>query len=370
MIVAIVMQYHPADMVGGAELQASYIAEILALRGDVVVYVSTEPGTCRSALLPATEDLGGVHVIRAATASASATAEGVEGELRQLRPDVCYVRSFPLMADTLASCDRLGIPAIAHLSSDADARARPKILSPGQLRPSYLRQHARQYRAVLNKARIIACQSQTQRTSMASQPGLAARRCVIVPNLWPDTCAPLAEMDSVVWVGNLKRVKRPKAFVDLARHLQGGCCRFEMIGRSAPRYESMLHAAERIDGFKYLGSLEVAEAGRHIAAARLLVNTSWYEGFPNTYLQAFAAGRPVVSLGVDPDGVLANQRIGIVCTSERQLTEEVAGLLADDDRRREFGRRARDYFLQRHSFAAAKSAYYRLFDDAAAERRS
>jgi glycosyltransferase involved in cell wall biosynthesis len=56
-----------------------------------------------------------------------------------------------------------------------------------------------------------------------------------------------------------------------------------------------------------------AEIGQYFRRARALVSTSSavWEGFPNTFLQAGAAGAVVLSLEVDPDGLLARHGCGL-----------------------------------------------------------
>jgi glycosyltransferase involved in cell wall biosynthesis len=50
-----------------------------------------------------------------------------------------------------------------------------------------------------------------------------------------------------------------------------------------------------------------------IAKAKAMINTSYYEGFPNIYLEAWALGIPVISLNVNPDDIINKYNLGIYC---------------------------------------------------------
>jgi glycosyltransferase involved in cell wall biosynthesis len=50
-----------------------------------------------------------------------------------------------------------------------------------------------------------------------------------------------------------------------------------------------------------------------IANAKAVINTSYYEGFPNIYLEAWGAGVPVISLNVNPGGIIDKFNLGIYC---------------------------------------------------------
>ena len=42
--------------------------------------------------------------------------------------------------------------------------------------------------------------------------------------------------------------------------------------------------------------------------SKILINTSSFEGFPNTFVQAWANGVPVISLKVDPDNIIKKKK--------------------------------------------------------------
>jgi glycosyltransferase involved in cell wall biosynthesis len=70
------------------------------------------------------------------------------------------------------------------------------------------------------------------------------------------------------------------------------------------------------------GRLDNAKTRELIAHSKALVNTSLVEGFPNTFLEAWCIGKPVISFNVDPDGVIAKYNLGVACSGDLQLMKK------------------------------------------------
>jgi glycosyltransferase involved in cell wall biosynthesis len=90
-----------------------------------------------------------------------------------------------------------------------------------------------------------------------------------------------------------------------------------------------------------------------MARSRVFVNTSESEGFPNTYLQAWARGTPVVAF-FDPDGVIAREGLGRTVRDLGQMQAAVHELLTNAVLWSTISRRCTEYVSARHGKAALK----------------
>ena len=138
------------------------------------------------------------------------------------------------------------------------------------------------------------------------------RRCdLVLPNIHP-----LPENDrwlkkdpiTVVWVGNIKPLKRPELLLDLAAaFVAEQNVRFLMIGRegSGKHYSDFVSKLTQAPNVAYLGELPVEQVNRILGESHILVNTSDFEGFPNTFIQAWMrrvpVGRMRVTLSEKPE---------------------------------------------------------------------
>jgi glycosyltransferase involved in cell wall biosynthesis len=218
----------------------------------------------------------------------------------------------------------------------------------------------------LHRANLIAAQTDYQARMLRDNHGLDSHvinMMVEAPRAFKGvTDAQKGKDIDVLWVSNFRSLKRPELVLELARQLPG--VKFTMAGGPMPSgqtyFDDMLAAAARLPNVTMLGPVRYRDSGALFDRAKIFLNTSSIEGFPNTFLQAWIRGVPVVTF-FDPDGLVQRLALGRVASSVDEMRESVRGLLEMDVDRHMLGRRARD-FASREFTTAVASRYLELLD--------
>lgn len=206
----------------------------------------------------------------------------------------------------------------------------------------------------IRHARWILAQSEYQRQQIVGR--FRRNNVSVLPNFHPvppDRQVERAPRTRVVWIANLKPLKNPHAFVRLARAMaHRKDIAFLMIGRAMDKdmwTRELIEEIESVPNLEYVGERTQDEVNDILEQSGLLVNTSHYEGFSNTFIQAWMRRVPVVSLWVDPDGLLTRQGLGLMSGTETQMAVDIARLIDEPTRRLAIGARARRYAVDRHN---------------------
>ncbi len=136
----------------------------------------------------------------------------------------------------------------------------------------------------------------------------------------------------ILWAGNLGANKRPEKFVELARTVQQHDWRFVMLGGREGITSVESFAAAPPPNLTWLGPKPLEEALSWFDRATVFVNTSLgkSEGFPNTFIQAWLRGVPVVTLGVDPNRIISAENLGRVADDIPAMAGALRELLSDE----------------------------------------
>jgi len=121
----------------------------------------------------------------------------------------------------------------------------------------------------------------------------------------------------ILWVGRAVKWKRPEKFIKLASKFPNE--KFLMVCQKDNNNEYWKELSKKVNDFPNLELKEFIpfrRIDRFFRNSKVLINTSTYEGFPNTFLQAFKNKTPVISLNVDPDKILTTEHLGFNCHND------------------------------------------------------
>ena len=138
-----------------------------------------------------------------------------------------------------------------------------------------------------------------------------------------------------------------------------------MVGGPLPGAEAMFDEIRRTVATKpnvvFHGFLSYPATNVLYGRARLLVNTSDIEGFPNSYLQAWVRGVPVVTL-IDPDGVIRREGLGAAVASPDEFPGAITRLLADPAAWQAASERCRAFMAREYGEEKVLSTYLETFE--------
>lgn len=350
----------PLDKMGGSELQTYFIGQTLVASGDDVTYLAISTSATVEE-----ETVQGMRVHRFNRTLSRSRRRRLLADLIAAQDfDVCYVRIIGWLDDVVRVARQAGVPVVAHVASDLDLWSRPILRSvlSGRLRKAWNDHMLNRGHDAFSTCEAVVVQTESQGAALA-QAGVP--NAVLIRNMFPDEAPESVDtpIPVVTFVGSIKSVKRPEMFIRLAENLSGSRARFVIIGEIQDEaYRVALDdALERHENLQYMGPLPLDDAWKYIASSRALVNTSSHEGFSNTFIQAWLAGVPVVTCGVDPDGLIASRGLGFACGTERELADKVRRLLEDDTLRESIGRRAREYASAEHTLLSSGPRFRELF---------
>ena len=195
------------------------------------------------------------------------------------------------------------------------------------------------------------------------------KRCVLLKNPLE---IPHAEINTnekfnckkVYWIATVREIKQPHIFLELAKNLP----QFQFILVGGPEYgnrdlfDEIQESAAGLPNLTLLGFIQPDAIIEYLCGASLLVNTSKAEGFPNTFLEAWASYTPVVSLNVNPDSVLTKNKIGLCSGSLDRMLEDIIDILSDEGRYTDMCRRCREYAVTEHDVNNIGDAFESALD--------
>lgn len=327
--------------IGGAEVQQAQIAKALVAHGVEVTAICLDYGQpdadvcCGVTVYKAYRPGDGLPVLRFVYPN----LVSIYKALARADADVYYVRNASFLTAVVNHyCRRNGRRWVFAGAHDTDFMPGRELISNWRDRWLYRR-------GIVHADRVVV-QSGAQAELLRQNYALEAtviRNFIDGGALDPDNDGrPL-----VLWVATLREWKRPELLLEIARQLPE--YEFVMIGGADASnrglYGKVAESAGSLPNLRFLGFRGFAETESWFDRATVFVNTSEHEGFPNTFLQAWRRGVPVVTF-FDPDRLVETHGLGRRVDSVTGAVEAIRSLATMTCER---ARMIQDYFTENHS---------------------
>nr|MDO8088295.1 glycosyltransferase family 4 protein [Candidatus Sigynarchaeum springense] len=168
---------------------------------------------------------------------------------------------------------------------------------------------------------------------------------------------PLASRDYFLWVGRFAPIKAPERL----KSIVAAGFPVKLAGRVPSEYQGLLEVLKKHANFEYLGVLPPGELRGVYRKAIALINTSHYEGFPETYLEAWSFGTPVISLQFDLQNIGATAAGIYAKNSMKRMLQAMEDIRTDESLFNRLSSAARDLVIHEFNFNNEMLVLTRLF---------
>lgn len=346
--------------IGGVERQTSLMAKWLAGRGHRVSLITWDEGQGDG------EVIDGVQVLKLCRKDAGVPGlrffwprwSSLNAAMKQADADVYYHNCGEYVTGQVAMwCRRHSRKFVYSVANDPDCD--PQLPEMRTIRERVL------YRYALKHADRVIVQTRKQQGMLLEG---FTRDSLVLPMPCPGPSeADYAACDRnrngsqrVLWIGRICEQKRPDRLLDVAEACPD--VHFDLVGPTGDS-EYARKVCERARTLKNVTVHGAASRGRvadFYRRAKVMCCTSDFEGFPNTFLEAWSYGVPIVST-VDPDGLIAGKGLGAVGTGVSQLAAGVRELLASAQQWRRASQTSREYFAANHAIDEAMARFEHVF---------
>lgn len=170
----------------------------------------------------------------------------------------------------------------------------------------------------------------------------------------------------ILWVGRAADYKRPELFIDIVRRYPER--KFVMICNESSYDNGFMNFirenSDRIKNLIFYNYVPYPQMADYYRKAQLLVNTSDFEGFPNTFIEAAMHYTPIFSLNTDPNGMLSEHECGQFFNGDfSALIDMLEETFTAKDRLKNMGKNAYRYAKKNHQLYHAVEKFDRIIRD-------
>jgi glycosyltransferase involved in cell wall biosynthesis len=209
------------------------------------------------------------------------------------------------------------------------------------------------YKIALRNTDIFVCQNEYQYNILKKKFPNKKIFTLYNPYITQNNSADIINRNKgsfIAWVGNFRHEKNIAALVSIAKSLPQ--INFKIAGKPLSTIdETSRQAVEELKKMKnveFVGYLKRSEILPFLSNAIALLNTSYLEGFSNSYLEAWEAGIPVITTkNANPDNVINNYKLGIVANTYTELPDIIKKVV-EQEADKDLPLRCKEYLKKHH----------------------
>ena len=211
------------------------------------------------------------------------------------------------------------------------------------------------YKYGLNNANHIIAQNRDQITVLEKYKKKKFTNINIIKNSFEIRNWKTQDKKNILWVARAINWKRPEMFIKLAGIFTNEnfimiCSKTDEKVRNVKYWEQIFSTALKVPNLKFLEFVPFHKINQFFMRTKVFVNTSSFEGFPNTFIQAFINKTPVLSFNVNPDNLLTTHKIGMWCKNDfSTMIENLKKLLYDKELYELYSQNCFNYVQKHHN---------------------
>ena len=331
------------EVLGGAEVDLYFLATELAKDGNFAVsFITADYGQ------QPIETIERVRIIKSLDFKKNALVGAVRvwQALRKANADMYMIKTISAGMFLVALFCRLYKKVFLYRTAHAT-----------HCDGTYLRQHpllGTLYKLALKTAKLVFVQNLIDKKNLERTTRVTS---TAIPNGHRLVQSGANERNTILWVGRSAKFKRPELFIELAEKFPDE--KFTFVCQRAT--EQLVAQAKQVKNLEFIERVPFDKIDSYFQHAKVFVNTSDAEGFPNTFIQASSSGTPILSLNVNPDGFLDKYNCGICCNNDFRCFADSLGFILAENKYIELGKKARRYVEQNHDIKKTAEKYKKLF---------
>lgn len=311
--ICFILPHFHLEYSGGAEIQCYYLAKELLKRDWEVHYIRETSSNLE------TKQMEGITVHGIPKRKAYLkwqNKSALINKMKEIQADVWYNRA------TLAY-----LPFVVRGAEEAGGKvafafSRDSQFNYAEFRQTYKDLKMKVYSTIeqffffraLKKTDQLLVQTQQQKQLLHEALALSADHIYNAHPVESNTGEESERKQLILWIARIKHFKRPELFLDIARRLKDEPYEFRLIGKLTgdALSQRLEEEAKALPNVKLMGHQTSEQVHAALRQARIMVSTSDVEGFSNTFIEAWLRAVPVLSLNVDPDGLIQEHGLGHV----------------------------------------------------------